>query len=83
MEMEKNFTRFETKDLYLASFLQAKGKFPVKLERRGNECWFIFRNENDRCRRLVDAYWKEGGTVIPKKYSDAIRSLKDRIFSVQ
>ena len=74
---------YRTKDLNEASYLYAAGQKLIRLEEDTNKrCWFIFDNEIV-CQGLIDSYWRKEATVNAKEFADAIRSLKDRIFSIQ
>lgn len=70
---------FKTRDLYEAAFLYASEVKLLTLKAEGREFWFIF--ESKESGELSGEYWRGEGNIAPKKYSDAIRSLKDLIFS--
>lgn len=75
-------TFYRTKDLNEASFLYASCQKLVKLEKDDDRrYWFIFDNKL-ACQRLIDSYWRKEATVNAKEFADAMRSLKDRIFSI-
>lgn len=65
------------KDLYLAAFVYSKNKQLVGIERDGRICWFIFQD----CEELISEYWKDAAIGKIKSYTDAIRTLKDLIYS--
>lgn len=67
------------KDLYLAAFLYSEG-LEIELERVGNVCWFVFQDEA-KCRNLTSLYWQNKAVSKIKSYTDAIRTLKDLIYS--
>ena len=71
---------FRTKDLYLAAFLYSENKLLKRTDREGKICWFVFDNEND-CREFVNRFWAGQAYCNAKKFADALRTLKDRIFS--
>ena len=77
MDME-NFYR--TKDLSEASYLYASRKRLLKLEKNNGKVWFIFEDKPS-CEELADSFWRKEATVNAKEFSDAIRTLKDLIFS--
>ncbi len=77
--MEKN-NMWRCKDLYLAAFVYSQGKDVIKLERDGKVCWFIF-DDPTRCETFKNDFWMNSGSVAPKVYAEAIRSLKDLIFA--
>jgi len=71
-----------TKDLYEASALYSMDRKFVGLKQEGNYAWFQFEGKAD-CQRLADEFWSRKTTVNAKAYAEAIRTLKDRIFSRQ
>lgn len=71
---------FQTKDLYFASYLYAKGAKFIRVERNGRQCYFIFE-DNLLCEELQQGYFSRRGEVVGKDFSDAIRTLKDLLFS--
>ena len=71
---------YRTKDLSEASFLYASGKKLTKLEQDNSKFWFLF-DDKPSCEQLVEAYWQKDAIVNAKEFADAIRSLKDIIFS--
>lgn len=76
---EKMNKELRTKDLYLAAFLYLKAHFE-RVEREGKTCWFVFSNNlnNDD---LINEYWSGKELCSAKEYADAIRTIKDRIYS--
>ena len=80
--MDINLSTYSSKDLYICAFLQTKGILPLRLELRGKEYWFIFPNKNGKCDDLIENYWSEKEAVNVKKYSDAIKAVKQRIYSL-
>ena len=75
-----------TRDLYEASLLVACQQKLLRLElekeKKGRSFWFIF-NDHSACQKLLDTYWRRELEVNAKAYTDAIRSLKDRLFSME
>ncbi len=71
---------FQTKDLYLASYLYAKEAKFIRIERSGRQGYFIFENK-EQCEQLQQEYFGKQGQVIGKDFSDAIRTLKDLLFA--
>lgn len=72
--------KFRTKDIYEASALIAKNLSLTGLEADAGFYWFVFES-SDTCRNLSNSYWSNNLNVLAKDYADAIRSLKDRLFS--
>lgn len=77
MDME-NYYR--TKDLAEASFLYASNKKLIRVENDNGKIWFIF-DDKASCERLANSFWSKDAIVNAKEFSDAIRTLKDIIFS--
>lgn len=75
----KNET-YKVKDLYEAAFLYATGVTLLGLEKAEREFYFIFTPLKE-AEIQRDLYWSKQGSIAPKTYSEAIRSLKDYIFS--
>lgn len=72
--------KYKTKDIYEASCLVAKKAKLLTLEKQSNFYWFVFDNLNV-CQKISDEYWRNELMVSAKDYSEAIRSLKDRLFA--
>lgn len=70
---------YSTKDLYIASFLYAKGIKLSSINKQGKICWFIFEDKT-LCEQLIQRYFAKTESVIAKDLSDAIRTLKDLLF---
>jgi hypothetical protein len=73
---------FKCKDLYLAGYLIAEGQTLERTNRESGECWFVFKEQNTS-EKLANHYWNGTGKCYGKAYADAIRTLKDIIFSAQ
>ena len=71
---------YRTKDLAESSFLYASGQKLITVEKEDRVIWFIFEDK-ESCTKLCDAYWAKDAIVNAKEFADAIRSLKDIIFS--
>lgn len=71
---------YRVKDLYLAAYLYCEGLELSGVEREGKVCWFSFANKV-RCEELVGLYWKNQAVSKVKSFTDAIRTLKDLIYS--
>ena len=71
---------YKTKDIYEASCLLAKKARLITLEKQNNFFWFVFENPIF-CQQISDNYWSNELLVPAKDYSEAIRSLKDRVFA--
>ncbi len=72
--------QFRTKDIYeAAALIAAKAKF-LLLEPDNGFYWFLFSDPHN-CRTLSDAYWRNELKVSAKDLTEAIRTLKDRLFA--
>jgi len=68
--------KYKTSDLYLASFLKAKGKIILKAERTGQKVFFHFSGISDS--DITGFYNNEKVGAIT--YKDALNNLKTMIF---
>ncbi|MCL4417345.1 MAG: hypothetical protein M1365_11710, partial [Actinobacteria bacterium] len=59
----------------------AQGQKLIRLEKDKFIYWFVFSNDNYSCDQLRNLYWSGEGLVSGRSYSDAIRTLKDRLFA--
>jgi hypothetical protein len=75
--MENNY---RTKDLAESSFLLAKGKQLLSIERQGKVCWFVYENKIE-CEELVNEFLFGNSTISAKTFYEAIQTLKHKIFS--
>ncbi len=81
MNMETEPKVYRTKDLYEAACLYALDcKLVEVASATGKVFWFCFDSE-DGVREASQKYWSGEVRVSAKKYADAIRTLKDLIFS--
>lgn len=76
----ENKTECFVKDIYAAAALFAEGKKLLRLQGEGKFFWFVFENKSD-CEELLNKYWSGENLVSSRAYADAIRTLKDRLFS--
>lgn len=72
---------FKTKDLFLAAFLVASGQTLLRTDFEGTICWFVF--DSYVCDRLVQSYWNGTDSCSARDYANALRNLKDIIFSAE
>ena len=73
MEMD----RFEAKDLYLASFLKAKGLSLIDTRRSNGRVFFIFGNK-EKAQDLLKQFYN-GGSINISLYTKALYDLKTLI----
>lgn len=71
---------FKAKDLNLSAFLYAKGQSLERVERENGVCWFVFNNQ-EKSKLLAGEFWSGHANCNITDYTNAIRLLKDRIFS--
>lgn len=79
--MQKNENEYATRDLYESAFLFASNQKLLRLDKDGSCYWFVF-DEASYCEYLVDLFWRRKAPIDAKTYADSIRSLKDRIFTL-
>lgn len=77
--MEQTNNEYITKDLNEAGALLVSGIRLIRLERGSGFYWFIFENKNTQ--EICNKFWAQELLVDAKKYSDALRTLKDRLFA--
>lgn len=77
--MKKN-NLYLTKDLSEAAFLYANNLKFCGLKRELNYFWFMFEDK-EQAESLSNRYWQRTATINAKEYSEAIRSLKDRLYA--
>lgn len=80
--MKRENDIYKTKDLACASLLYASNQKLLRLERNGNskQFYFVF-SDRDQCEKLVTSYWQGEAVINAKLFADALRTMKDRIFS--
>jgi len=71
---------FLTKDLQIAASLLASNAKLLRLDQESNFYWFVFENKS-LCEKLSTDYWNNELQVSAKSYSNALKELKDRLFS--
>jgi len=77
--MEKTNT-YKTKDLYLASFLYAKGQNFLGLNKSDSSYLFLF-DDYESCNDLILLQWQGKVEVNVRAFIEAIKTLKSLIFS--
>ncbi len=82
--MEDNLPpdEFSLRDLSVAAALVAAGHKLTRLDWRGKAAFFVFPDAG-RCRESINRYWGKDLLVPAKDFSDALRTLKDRLFLEQ
>ena len=73
---------FSTKDLHEAAYLYATGYKLLRLDKEKTYYWLVFE-DTEACNRAIEKFWRKEGLIDAKTYADAIRSLKDRLFSLK
>lgn len=71
---------FPSKDLYFASYLLASGQKLLRVDRDGRQCWFVFGDKR-ACLDLQLKFTTKNAQIDAKEYANALRTLKDLIFT--
>ena len=81
MEQNSNQTtkEFFTKDLNEAGVLLASNIKLLRLEQGQGFYYFVF--ENNQAQEICNKFWAGELTLNAKLFSDALRTLKDRLFA--
>lgn len=74
-----NLQTFSTKDYWLAGALMASGKKLLRLDWRDGRAFFVFA-DLERCDTEATAYWAGDLRVSAKDFTDALRTLKTRLY---
>ena len=72
--------KYQTKDLYIASFLYAKGMIFTGVNRASRDCTFIFE-DFDKCTSLALLQFQGKAKVDARAFIESIKTLKTIIFS--
>lgn len=72
---------YKTKDLAEASALVVSGERLSKIEKHDGICWFIFNNK-ENCTHISNQFYFGDLSVNARQYSETLRTLKSRIFSI-
>ena len=78
--IDTNENAFLTRDLGEASFLYASGRKLIQLIKEDGRFSFAF-DDKLTCQKLIDELWRREAVVNAKELLDAMRSLKDLIFT--
>jgi len=79
--MDKAYTdEYFTKDLGEAAGLICSSAKLLRLQKESRFFWFVFADKS-LCEQLANEYWAGSLTLDAKRYSEALRSLKDRLFA--
>ena len=74
---------YKSTDIYESAFFIAVGLELYDIVRDESPNVFIFSSDEIDLNELAQDYWSYKGEVCPKKYADAIRSLKSTVFAGQ
>ena len=72
--------RYTTSDLYISSYLYAKGMIFIGINRESKSYTFIF-DDLDECKKLVLLQFQGKAEVNARAFIEAIKTLKTLIFS--
>ena len=70
---------FETRDLWIASFLKTRGANLNNVRRKDGKVYFLFSDSN-KCQSLVDDYF-QGAKVSANHLKNNVNFFRDIIFS--
>jgi hypothetical protein len=74
---------YSTTNIYLSAYLYAADESAFIGTTRDNNNFYSFNFKSEILSRSTDEiekeYWNNGGSIVPKKYADALRSLKERV----
>ena len=80
--MVKEDRLYKTQDLYLASFLKARGLKLVRIGRRGNVAVFYFKHTDDIA-RIVTSFYNGKELVNANNLIGSIRDLKSIVHNLR
>lgn len=75
-----DLAEYETKDLHESAALLAKGAKFLRLRRDTDFFRFVFLDKS-LCEEISGSYWSGDLQVDAKEYANALKTLKDRLFS--
>lgn len=67
---------YSTTDMYLASYLKAKGRELLDVEKDKGRMTFIFNDDDAQMKQIVVDYYDGKGQVEPRFLIDAIKNMK-------
>lgn len=70
---------FSTTDYYISAALLASGQKLIRLDWQEGRAFFVF-SDPGRCEQAAQAYWVGDLKVSAKAFTDALRTLKDRLY---
>jgi len=78
--MQDSNSTYQTRDLYLASYIFCKNfkLVSVELDTSNSFFWFVFDKKED-CDKEEQAFLKNEVSVKAKDYADAIKYLKRKV----
>ncbi|KXK09233.1 MAG: hypothetical protein UZ21_OP11001000291 [Microgenomates bacterium OLB22] len=71
---------YATKDLGEAGALVCSSLKLLRLQKEKSFFWFVFANKS-LCEQFAGEYWSGALRIPARQYSEALRSLKDRLFA--
>lgn len=80
--LQKDNATLAIRDLNVAAYLLASGEVVlIKTERRESKQVFFHFSTKEKVEELINKYWSDTDPLSPRSVSNALRSLKDLIFS--
>lgn len=71
---------YRSSDLYLASFLKARGLYLAGVERECEKLVFVFKVDGERIKEFIDEFYNDS-LVGVLTYKAALRDLRSLIFN--
>lgn len=70
--------QYETRDLYESAYLFSVGIKLISTYKADNGIIFVFEDKHT-CDALIKDYWNYNGLIIPKKFADSLKNLKELV----
>lgn len=70
---------FKTSDMFVATFLKAKGFKVLRVEREGRKAFFCFDETSEREQAILD-YYNEEALISARGFVDSFHAIKALIF---
>ncbi len=81
VNMNKTEIIFKTQDLYLSSFLMARGNKLLRVEKAGSVATFVFEKQEEM-EMVVTSFYNNKELVNANKLISSIRDLKSLVHSL-
>ena len=71
---------YKSKDIFESAWIYSQNIKLLQLEPDGRYFWFVFENDS-LCQKLSANYWNQTATGNIKQFVNALKTLKDLVFS--